>query len=73
MLIVVYGSQGSIDFVIKEITVVNGILILLSLSKRIVIILDLFVFFYWLIKSIKWEVIEIIVFIVEYKRKGIGI
>lgn len=73
MSIAAHGSQGSIDFTIKETMAANGILTSLSLSKRIAITPDPSVFFPWLTKSIKWEVTEIIALIVEYKRKGIGI
>lgn len=72
MSIAAPGSQESIDFTIKETIATNGILTSLSLSKR-AITLDPSVFFHWLIKSIKWVVIEITALVVQYKSKGIEV
>lgn len=73
MSIAAHGSQESIDFTIKETTATNGILTSLSLSKHIAITPDPSVFFHWLTKSIKWDVIEITALVVQYKSKGIGV
>lgn len=71
MSIAAYRSQGCIDFPIKETTTANGILTSLSLSKRIAITPDPSVFFHWLTKNIKWDVLEITALVVQSKSKGI--
>ena len=73
MSIAIHGSQACIDFTIKETTATNGILTSLSLSKRIVITPDPSVFFHWLTKSIKWDVIEITALEVQCKIKDTGV
>ena len=73
MSIAAYRSQGCIDFTIKEATAANGILTSLSLSKHISITPDPSVFFHWLTKSIKWDVIEITALVVQYESKGIRV